>query len=342
MINNICINLHDSIEDICKLQLIKAGFRLPKEATNGYLPLLLNMKKRLIEPRRRTVYFHSAMSVPENNKNGFITLVNKMKLGGDINGYQSHHLERADFHDDFLNDFGLHHFHLGETIQKTGKYKRYMERTGNTVFAKVDQDEVYLLGVFAHNSGEKNFIYADEQLLKSLYEEWPHLLEQCQVRGVTGHSLSPQERHTLRNNGANVVTALSNEIAIMSPGGGYMANKVSSAVYMEIMHLYRTIPILQKLLFEVQEKNYPFDAFFKVITFGNNELSLFCDKNCFFTKIERSSDNHKTMSLAPGYGPIYSHGFVRGKTTKLYVALIEALNITASRRYLHPFPTLYI
>lgn len=342
MINNICINLYGSIEDICKQQLVKAGFRLPKKTPNGYLPLLLNMKKRIIEPRKRAVHFHSALSVPENNRSGFTTLINKMKLGHNINGYQSHHLERIDFHDDFLNDFGLHHFHLGETTQKTGKHKHYIERTGNTVFAKVDQNDIYLLGVFGHNSGEKEFIYSDEQLLRSLYNEWPYLLEKFRVRGVTGHALSPEERNTLRSKGANVITTLSDEIAIMSPGGGYMANKMSASVSIEMMHLYNKIPILKKALFEIQERNYPFDAYFKVITFGHNELSLFCDKNCFFTKIEMLGGNHKTMSLAPGYGPVYSHGFVRGKTTKLYVALIEALNTTASRNYLHPFPSLYL
>lgn len=342
MINNICISLYGSIEDICKQQLVNAGFRVTKETTYGYLPLLLNMNKRLIEPRKRNVHFHSSLIVPEKNRNGFALLINKMQYGININGYQSHHLERANFNDDFLNDFGLHHFHLGETTQKTGKHKRYIERTGNTVFAKVDQDDIYLLGVFGHNSEEKQFIYSDEQLLKSLYDEWPHLLEQCRVRGVTGQTLSPEERNALRSNGANVITALSDDITIMSPGGGYMANKMSASVSIEMIHLYRTISMLKKSLFEIQEQHYPFDAEFKVITFSHDELSLFCDKNCFFTKIQILDVHHKTMSLAPGYGPVYTHGFVRGKTTKLYVALIEALNTTASRNYLHPFPSLYI
>ncbi|WP_422881376.1 hypothetical protein [Pantoea agglomerans] len=341
MISNICVNLHGSIENICKQQLIKAGFRLPKEPANGYLPLLLNIKKRLVEPRIRTVHFHSALNVPENNASGFLTLVNKMRLGNDINGYQSHHLKRADFHDDFLNDFGLHHFHLGEITQKTGKHKHFIERTGNTVFAKVEEHDIYLLGVFGHNDGEQKFIYSDEQLLKSLYDEWPHLLDQCQVRGVTGHSLSSEERHTLRSKGANVITAISDEVAIMSPGGGFMANKMSASVSIELMHLYNNISYLKEALFETQEKNYPFDASFKVITFGHNELSLFCDANCFFTKIEILNNNTKTVCLAPGYGPFYSHGFVPSKTTKIYAELLKALNKTSSRSYLYPFPVFY-
>ncbi|KIU35287.1 hypothetical protein [Atlantibacter hermannii] len=284
MTNNICINLYGSIEDICKQQLVNAGFRIPKETTNGYLPLLLNMKKKFIEPRKRSVHFHSTLSVPEKNRSGFTSLINKMKFGSNINGYQSHQLERADFHDDFLNDFGLHHFHLGETTQKTGKYKHYIKRTGNTVFAKVDRDDIYVLGVFGHNSDENNFIYSDEQLLKSLFDEWPHLLEQCRVRGVTGQTFSPRERNTLRSKGLNVITALSDDIAIMSPGGGYMANKLSASVSIELLHLHRAISVLKNSLFDIQEKNYPFNSYFRVITFGHNQLSLFCDKNCFLQK----------------------------------------------------------
>ena len=77
MINNICINLFGSIDDICRRQLVNAGFRLPKETTDGYLPLLLNMKKRIIEPRKRTVHYHSTLNVPEKNRNGFNLLITK-------------------------------------------------------------------------------------------------------------------------------------------------------------------------------------------------------------------------------------------------------------------------
>ncbi|NIF03796.1 hypothetical protein F3J38_27780 [Pantoea sp. Acro-805] len=341
MLNDICVDIYNSINHICKQRLIDAGFKVPETTKYDYLSLLLNMKRRLVEPRKRTVHVHSKLRVPEKNSDGFINLVNKMKLGIDINGHQSHHLKRAEFNDDFLNDFGLHHFHLGTTNQKTGKYKLFIERTGNTVYAKVDQDDIYILGIYGHEKGETDLIKSDEELLKSLFDEWPHLLVKYRAIGARGHSLTPEERHRLRSSAANVITLLKDDIAILSPGGGYMSNNMSAAVYNEIMHLYGNLSKLKTLLFEIQEKNYPSNAYFRVVSFGHNELSLFCNRNCFFTKIEKLQNETKTVCLAPGYGPIYSHGFVPSETTRLYNSLISALNRTADVTYLHPFPTIY-
>lgn len=75
MINNIRINLWGSIEEICKEQLLKAGFKLPKNTHHDYLELLMNMNKRIIEPRKRRVHFHSSLRIPSENAKGFFCLL---------------------------------------------------------------------------------------------------------------------------------------------------------------------------------------------------------------------------------------------------------------------------
>lgn len=341
MINNIRINLWGSIEEICKKQLLKAGFKLPKTHHHDYLELLMNMNKRIIEPRKRRVHFHSSLRIPSENTKGFFTLVKKMELGLNINSYQSHHLERTDFHDGFLNDFGLHHFHLGETVQGTGKHKKYIVRTKNEVFAKVEQDDIYILGIFGHKRGEKDFIFTDESLLQLLYDEWPHLLRPYILNRVTGQNLTAEERYNLRNNRANAFITFNDGTVVMSPGGGYMSNGLSAGVYREIVHLNRRLPYLKDLLFSAQESGYPADAFFEVVTFGHNELSLFSDRYCFYTKVVFMGDKTKTLSLAPGYGPLYSHGFIPFSKSIIYDAMCTAIVDYSGKNFLYPFPSFY-
>lgn len=341
MINNICINFHESIEDICKKQLLNAGFKLPRESKHDYLELLLNMKKRIVEPKKRNVHFHSSLRIPSNNTKGFFLLVNRMRKGVNINAYQSHHLERTDFHDGFLNDFGLHHFHLGETSQETGKHKKYIVRTKNEVFAKVDENDIYILGVFGHNKGEKNLIFTDESMLQMLYDEWPHLLERYVLKGISGQKFTPDERYNLRNKNANVTITLNNGIVIMSPGGGYMSNGLSADVFREVVHLHHTIPALKNELFAKQEKNYPSDAHFTVINFGHKELQLFSERYCFFTKIAIYDNKTKTVSLAPGFGPLYAEGFVPHIKSFIYEEICKAIHDYSGRDFLYPFPSIY-
>lgn len=342
MINNIRINLWGSIEEICKEQLLKAGFKLPKNTHHDYLELLMNMNKRIIEPRKRRVHFHSSLRIPSENAKGFFLLVDNMKLGLNINRYQSHQLERTDFHDGFLNDFGLHHFHLGESTQGTGRHKKYIVRTKNEVFAKVETDDIYILGIFGHNKGKKNFIFTDESLLQLLYDEWPHLLKPYILNRVTGTKYTAEERYNLRNNRANVFITLNDGKVIMSPGGGYMSNGLSADVYREIVHLHHKLPYLKEVLFSTQENGYPPDAFFEVITFGHNELSLFSDRYCFYTKVVFIGDKTKTLSLAPGFGPLYGHGFIPFPKSIIYEAICTATIDYSGKAFLYPFPSIYI
>ncbi|HFQ6944915.1 hypothetical protein AAHY02_16860 [Klebsiella variicola subsp. variicola] len=340
MINNIRINFRQSIDAICKKTLLDAGFKLPKHGESNYLELLLNMSIRIIPPKKRNVHLHSTLKIPSNNTKGFFALIHKMQAGININSYQSHHLERIDFNDGFLNDFGLHHFHLGENPQGTGKHKRYITRTKNIAFAKVDENDIYILGIFGHKHGEKNLVFLDENLLQLIYDEWPHLLDKYIIKNATASKkYSPEERYNLRTKNLNAFITLNDGTTIISPGGGYMLNGTNANISLELLHLYRAIPYLKEQLFIHQELNYPYDIEFQVVTFGHNELSLFSDKHCFFTQIKRQGNNILTTSLSPGYGPIYAQGFIASNKKAIYNEVCKALIGFVGRDFLYPFPS---
>jgi hypothetical protein len=339
---NIQFNLKNEIERLCLDQLVKAQFKIPNNNSLPLICLLLNIKRKLIEQRPRLVHLPNKFNVPIKDINGMQILINKMSRGVDINPYQSTHLHRINFHDGLLNDFGLYHFHLGEGNYKTGKNKRYIKRTGHILIAKVDENDIYVVGVFKHGKEEADLIFTDSQLLELLYDNWPHVLEKYMLKNVTGHSLSPLERYNLRSNGANACISLKDGTVIMSPGGGMMANQLSSDVYMEYIHLQRNLDELKTCLFESVYDRLPDNISFKMISFGHNELSLFSEGNCYFIKIQRFDDGMKVSCFYPGYGPLYSHGFINKPLSKLSESIMCETAGFAKINFLCPFPTIII
>ncbi|WP_447868444.1 hypothetical protein [Rahnella aceris] len=339
MFKYIKFNLDAEIERICLSELTSAGLKIPRKNKLPLLHLLLNMKKKLIEPRPRLVHFPREFSIPLPNNKGLQILVNKMLMGVNINSYQSNRLHEIDFHDNFLNDFGFHYFHLGDKFD-TGKNKKFMVRTGPVLIAKVDDDNIYVVGIFMHQKGEKGYIFADEKLLQILYDNWPKLLDDYIVSNVTGHTLSPVDRFNLRSNGYNALIQLKDNIVIRSPGGGMMGNRLSFDVFNEIIHLNRNLDQLKASLFENVIDRLPYNISFKIITFGHNELSLFSEGSCYFLKITQCNGEMKVICLYPGYGPLYSHGFVNKKTSVLSDFILSEIGSFSKINFLCPFPTI--
>lgn len=339
MLKYIKFNLDVEIENACRKELINAGLKIPRENKSPLLHLLLNMKKKLIEPRPRLVHFPREFSIHLSVIKGLQILINKMSTGVNINSYQSNRLHGIDFHDNFLNDFGFHHFHLGEKFD-TGKNKKFIVRTGHVLIAKVDDNCIYVVGIFMHKKGEKGYIFTDEKLLQTLYDNWPETLDDCIVSNVTGNKLSPVDRYNLRSNGYNAFIQLKNNIVISSPGGGMMGNRLSFDVFNESTHLIRRLELLKTCLFESVTDRLPYNISFKIITFGHNELSLFSEENCYFLKIIRDNEEIKVVCLYPGYGPLYSHGFVNKKTSVLSDFILSETGSFSKINFLCPFPTI--
>src|SRR5690606_16714385 len=80
---------------------------------------------------------------------GFNLLCNAVRDGDDLTPFQSTSLlNKADFHDKLLTDWGIHHFHLGAVPYP--RDSRFIDRTGPVLFAFIHGERFLALCIEEH------------------------------------------------------------------------------------------------------------------------------------------------------------------------------------------------
>lgn len=163
---------------------------------------------------------------PVEHKQVFDEIVRKAETGEALTPHLSRLFLETNFHDPLLNDWGIHHLHLGKNVERDG----FVERTGPLLFVFVTQDVFHVLCIRPHKGA-----WTDEALLEVLLFNWPHLLAPFEVRGIgAGEPTSAADRAKLRKAGVQVLTTLSNGKCYAPPGGG--VNTAGSNVRLVMQH----------------------------------------------------------------------------------------------------------
>ena len=76
------------------------------------------------------------------------------------------------YNDDLLNDWGIHHLHLGTEYNKRGKIKR----SKNLLFCIINSKSVYFINIQEHKAN-----WANKELLEIVYDNWSELLDYCNI-----------------------------------------------------------------------------------------------------------------------------------------------------------------
>ncbi len=190
---------------------------------------------------------HKAVyTVPAHLIAGEKYLLTKVANGEDLWPHQSRKIGRLSNQDGMLNDYGIHHFHLGTTL-KAGT--DLIEGTKELLFAIVTDHDFYTIGIYDHNS------WADQTLLDIVHQNWPALTEpytiksssEAQVLGLQ-HNYTAEEAAKLRAAGINVLQRRSDGSIQIMTGGGIASDLSSVAVRRETDHLLIYLEKLQSEL----------------------------------------------------------------------------------------------
>lgn len=197
--------------------LAKWGHAAPAGASPyEIITLLINLERRRIEPRPRAVHMAADLVVPAVVQLGFDLVKRTAETGGDLNLHLSATVKNdADYDDSLLNDWGMHHLHLGDTAMTTGKSSGLMQRTSALLFAIVRTDDIYFVGLGEHGD------WTRKRLIETANAHWPQLFG---GRSVTGFRLAEQvteEDHLLLRKHGIVTPSEIEGVLIFSPGGGY-------------------------------------------------------------------------------------------------------------------------
>jgi hypothetical protein len=143
--------------------------------------------RRLIPTRARTIERADTFSCPPEHKKGLDSLESAFANGNEIRPWQSKLVEKISYEDGLLNDFGVFHFHLGETVDNSG----YIKRTGPLLFAIVRYSTVYEIGIYNHGD------WYEFDILNIIDRNWPYLLDPVTLKGLD-IAYSPQTKQQIK------------------------------------------------------------------------------------------------------------------------------------------------
>jgi len=183
-----------------------------------------NVRKRKIPAKQRTVLIPSQFHCPPEHQTAFDAIIKKATQGEDLTPYLSTRLLDSDYNDQLLNDWGIHHFHLGTTPD--ARHANFVARTGPLLFARVTSDHFYVIAVMEHGS------WSQKSLLEILHTNWPESLKDYRLRGIIGLSQEPSEDdlQEFRKHGVMALVQLSDGTIYGPIGGGYATSGVSIEV----------------------------------------------------------------------------------------------------------------
>ena len=161
----------DLCEDYCEMVhswMKEHGVQSDKDGEDLWYDFF-NLQKKSVSPQKRIVHYSKEFACPSEVELGLKLLVQKFENGDDVSLHLSKDATSPSEFDGLLYDWGIYHFHLGETIDhQTGR----IERTGPVLFAKIDNENVYCINVYSHGKNVQQ-PWAKQDLLKIIHNNWP-------------------------------------------------------------------------------------------------------------------------------------------------------------------------
>lgn len=207
------------------------------EKTNEILPARVYAVKK--SPEYKQSQYLSQFSA------GLELIEKNFKLGVSNFAHQSKGAA-TDRLDLLLNQWGIYHLHLSDHIEPNG----FCSRTGPVLFCFFDQHSVYFLDILEHGTAHRT-VWVNEDILRIIKTNWPRILDQYKLNGVSGDSrnLTPEEKLLLRKKHGNSNLEIDGDCYV-SPGFGLLGSGTSLRYAMKsnkiIEHMAKVFEICKK------------------------------------------------------------------------------------------------
>ena len=113
--------------------------------------------------------------------------------------------------DGLLNEWGVHHFHLG--IAPDHGNPSYIERSGPLVLALVDDAVFRAINVYQHQD------WHEINIIESLHRYWPEAIRRYRLEGIAGEPLNAAQRGRIRRVGSQAAVMVQDGTVYGSIGG---------------------------------------------------------------------------------------------------------------------------
>lgn len=219
-----------------------ADYKTKVSASNEGVITYFRAARRFIPAAPRQTHFAKSFQCPPEAQAGFAALQQKFSTGASVRMHQSTNFRKADYRDALLNDWDIHHFHLGETTRADG----WIERTNLLLLARVTASDAYFIDVRPHG------VWSQQSLLTTLHDNWPASLEHARIKGALGlsHNISDADIAVLRKKNINAMIEMTDGTIYAQPGGGSASDGTSTYAVLESNKLSRKCRELEKITIE--------------------------------------------------------------------------------------------
>jgi hypothetical protein len=188
-----------------------------------------NLMKRLVSARPRKIHKSAEFDCPESYRAGLEATERDILQGNNLTPRLSRYIaepekrrKKPDFDDDLLNDWGIHHLHLGVTLSS----KDVVEGTEYVLLAMFCESDAYLIGIIKHGDWSK------QDIIQTVHRNWPETIAVYRVNygeGLEGRWID-LDITSLREGHVNTLIEVEPGVMYVPPGGGFMTSGISSEV----------------------------------------------------------------------------------------------------------------
>jgi hypothetical protein len=221
------VNFVADLTQIMRDEVRRAG--VPVHQTDstddiGYKFAVVQLRRIPVRPRR--VHVARDFVAPSWTFSGILEIRRKAEMGEDLGPHQGKvrkdkvrkgTIRKARIEDDLLCDWAVQHFHLGTTADVTG----FVGRTHALLFARVTDDDFYMIGLFGHETD-----WSRQRIVQTIEDNWPRSIAAYRVGNVPEAYTSDEEVAELRKAGISLMAATRG--SVYAPLGGGFATDRSS------------------------------------------------------------------------------------------------------------------
>jgi hypothetical protein len=181
----------------------------------------VNVGRRRVSVQPRPVHRSRELRVPPDRAQAVARIERYARRGEDLTPHLSRRLLSAEFTDALLDDWGIHHFHLGLVLDAS----HFVSGADPLLFARVTDSDFFIIDVRDHAA------FADQDLLEILHSNWPDTLAgyRMNVQRLEA-DVDPEERKALRRDGIAAPVRLRDGTVYFPPGGGCTTSGISMQV----------------------------------------------------------------------------------------------------------------
>lgn len=162
------------------------------------------------------------------------TIKIKLSTGDDIGPYLSRSTNKPTYQDMLLNNWGILHLHLGETIESDG----YISRTENLLYCKFDSYEsiAYFITIKPHG------YWTNKYLLEIVDRNWPESIKDFCIEEAKLITPEPNEKELWHLSINKINTFIEVNGKVYSPPG--LGHAADGSALIDVLYMQQAVKLL--------------------------------------------------------------------------------------------------